>query len=326
MGHQGLIFDRYCGNSIEDPCITTTQKGLYHNRNRYYHARLGRFTTPDPNESALPTLPLTHSGSEWSIHIGSYAPGGQHQDGNNLYGYVSSNPIIRRDPAGTFSLLDTLETASINAYVRGSQFAAAHPVATRVMGGLLAAFDLYAFIQYEEVQAVVMSQPNPGGIVAGQLAAMRSALGEVLATGGSFRALANLSDDALGWVRRSRAFALSQTPGAAVAGELRVIRISRSRWPEAAAHIAEAQASGHPSILTIDRAGANTRRQAALAAHPIQKGMDRDEYPPAVFLEGGSGASVRVIKVGDNRGAGAAMRSQISGLQDGTQVKVEVVP
>jgi len=43
VGHQGLIFDRYCGNTPTDPCILTTQKGLYHNRNRYYHAKLGRY-------------------------------------------------------------------------------------------------------------------------------------------------------------------------------------------------------------------------------------------------------------------------------------------
>jgi hypothetical protein len=40
-----------------------------------------------------------------------------------------------------------------------------------------------------------------------------------------------------------------------------------SQFPATASHIADAQAAGKPSILTIDRAGAQARRVQALAGH-----------------------------------------------------------
>jgi RHS repeat-associated protein len=51
-----------------------TETGLYQYRNRYYHARLGRFVSRDP---------IGYEGSEWS-----------------LYEYVGGNPINRQDPKG----------------------------------------------------------------------------------------------------------------------------------------------------------------------------------------------------------------------------------
>jgi hypothetical protein len=104
------------------------------------------------------------------------------------------------------------------------------------------------------------------------------------------------------------------------------IEISRSRHPEAADHIEDAQNAGHPKRLTIDRAGKDARRAAALEGYPLKPGFDRDEYPPAVFKEGGAGASVRYIKIFDNRGAGSILRWAIDGLPDGTIVIIEVVP
>ncbi|MCG3132765.1 MAG: hypothetical protein FLDDKLPJ_03631 [Phycisphaerae bacterium] len=116
VGHQGLIFDRYCGNSIEDPCITTTQKGLYHNRNRYYHARLGRFATPDPNSSAIPLIEgLSYHGESLrelafsaSGALSACSPQGQFGDGMNLYGYEQSSPVGGVDPLGLFTYSDVL--------------------------------------------------------------------------------------------------------------------------------------------------------------------------------------------------------------------------
>ncbi len=58
---------------------------------------------------------------------------------------------------------------------------------------------------------------------------------------------------------------------------------------------------------------------------PTKKGLDRDEYPPAMFREGGSGASVRHINIGDNRGAGKIIGNQCSGLACGTQIRIDVV-
>jgi RHS repeat-associated protein len=108
------------------------------------------------------------------------------------------------------------------------------------------------------------------------------------------------------------------------AAEEKVITVDRGRYPESAKHIEDAQAAGHPSTVTIDRTGAAARRQQALSKTPARSGADRDEYPPAMFKEGGKGSSVRYINPSDNRGAGACIGAQCRGLSDGTRVRIEV--
>lgn len=83
--------------------------------------------------------------------------------------------------------------------------------------------------------------------------------------------------------------------------------------------------TGHPKTLTINRAKAAANRKKSLKGVPTRKGLDRDEYPPAVSKEGGSGASVRHISPKDNRGAGSSMGKQIRGLPDGTRIRIDVV-
>ena len=55
-------------------------------------------------------------------------------------------------------------------------------------------------------------------------------------------------------------------------------------------------------------------------------GMDRDEYPPAMFKEGGKGSSVKPLTPGDNRGTGACIGAQCRSLPNGATVEVKVVP
>ncbi|MDI1447300.1 RHS repeat-associated core domain-containing protein [Polyangium sp. 6x1] len=107
-------------------------------------------------------------------------------------------------------------------------------------------------------------------------------------------------------------------------GPVKDIVVQRSKYPTAAAHIADAQRAGYPSVLTINRAGAKANRAAAQAGRPKVAGMDLDEYPPAMFEEGGRGASVRPIPLRDNRGAGGCIRAGCAGLPDGTQVRIVV--
>ncbi|WP_110806875.1 NucA/NucB deoxyribonuclease domain-containing protein [Rhodobacter viridis] len=53
------------------------------------------------------------------------------------------------------------------------------------------------------------------------------------------------------------------------------------------------------------RAGTPVLLATALRRQPRGKpGRDRDEYPPAVFTQGGPGASLRLIPSSDNRSAG----------------------
>jgi filamentous hemagglutinin len=106
----------------------------------------------------------------------------------------------------------------------------------------------------------------------------------------------------------------------------KTVRVSRSRYPQSARHIDDAQAAGQPAELTIDRAGAAARRREATSGTQRQSGLDRDEYPPAMMREGGQGSSVRLINPGDNRGAGACIGAQCRTLPDGTRVRIETVP
>lgn len=100
---------------------------------------------------------------------------------------------------------------------------------------------------------------------------------------------------------------------------LPLIEIDGSRFPEAAQHIRDVQPA--PRVLTIDRPGADARRRQSIAKFdalvkqgvlpPAQPGQQKDEAPPAVFLENGGNASVRPITKNDNEGAGGNLRQQL---------------
>jgi hypothetical protein len=110
--------------------------------------------------------------------------------------------------------------------------------------------------------------------------------------------------------------------------------IDQGEYPEAADHVREAQMGTswrgdekfprtQPSEVTIDRDGATGRRAESMKQVPQTKpGYDRDEYPPAMFKEGGTGSSVKYIDPHDNQGAGSSMGRQVAGLDDGAQVTI----
>ena len=99
-----------------------------------------------------------------------------------------------------------------------------------------------------------------------------------------------------------------------------------NKYPQSAGHAKDAQNGGAPDVLTVRRVGAPKRRQEALSGTEPQAGFDRDEYPPAATVEGGAGASVRLIDSSDNRGAGSSFGYQIRELPDGTRVRVIIGP
>ncbi|SKA80491.1 Deoxyribonuclease NucA/NucB [Pantoea ananatis] len=99
--------------------------------------------------------------------------------------------------------------------------------------------------------------------------------------------------------------------------------VDKSKYPEAAQHIEDAQNSGHPLTMTIDSPGAAKRRREALKDTQPVPCKDRDEYPPAMFKEGGAGSSVRQVNPSDNRGAGACIGIKCRGLPDGTTVIIK---
>lgn len=53
--------------------------------------------------------------------------------------------------------------------------------------------------------------------------------------------------------------------------------------------------------------------------------MTLDEYPPAMFREGGLGASVRPMTPAQNRGMGSCIGNQCRGVPDGSQVQIIVI-
>lgn len=92
------------------------------------------------------------------------------------------------------------------------------------------------------------------------------------------------------------------------------------RYPETAKHIKDAINEGHSEVCTIDRDGAEERREQSLKDVPSKKGYDRDEWPMAMCKEGGEGASVEYISPADNRGAGSWVGHQLTDYPDGTKV------
>ncbi|MEV7500392.1 NucA/NucB deoxyribonuclease domain-containing protein [Streptomyces sp. NPDC093018] len=58
---------------------------------------------------------------------------------------------------------------------------------------------------------------------------------------------------------------------------------------------------------------------------PKVPGKQLDECPPAMFEEGGAGASVRAIDGSDSGGAGARIGNTLRPYPDGARVKIEII-
>ena len=89
-----------------------------------------------------------------------------------------------------------------------------------------------------------------------------------------------------------------------------ILYFPASRYPETGAHISDAIKAGHSDVCTIERSGADKRRQESLKGIPTKPGFDRDEWPMAMCAEGGAGASVGrtvTIEYKLRRAAGAAL-------------------
>ena len=83
----------------------------------------------------------------------------------NLYQYVLNNPLAHSDPMGQFLYLDFLFSKTNEAMLQAMAWGAVHTTAVSIVQGVLAAALLYAFIVDETMQAIVVSQPNPLGIL-----------------------------------------------------------------------------------------------------------------------------------------------------------------
>jgi hypothetical protein len=103
-----------------------------------------------------------------------------------------------------------------------------------------------------------------------------------------------------------------------------VVRISARRYPRTADHIIDAIAAGEPRLLHLDRRAAAANRERSLAGVPTRPGRDRDEYPPALAHEGGTGADIRYVPYADNRGAGSILGARLKPYCDGQTFRIRI--
>lgn len=107
--------------------------------------------------------------------------------------------------------------------------------------------------------------------------------------------------------------------------EYYVVIVDSRKYPQTAEHIKMSQTMGFPEFVTLGRADVADRRKASLADVKASPIYDRDEWPMAVFEEGGQGANVAYIEGRDNRGAGSSIGWQMRGFPDGSRVRVRVI-
>ena len=115
--------------------------------------------------------------------------------------------------------------------------------------------------------------------------------------------------------------------GRSGSSEYRVVIIDSAKYPQSAEHIQNCIRMGYPAVLTLNRDGADENRKQSLAGIATRgdDGFDRDEYPPAAFMEGGADAHVAYIASSDNRGSGSSFGQQLSNAPNGTIVRFRVI-
>lgn len=104
-----------------------------------------------------------------------------------------------------------------------------------------------------------------------------------------------------------------------------VVIVDSRKYPQTAEHIKAAQTMGLPEFVTLRRKEAPARRDASLSGVETSPIYDRDEWPMAIFEEGGEGANVAYVNGHDNRGAGSFISWQLRNIPDGARIRVRVI-
>lgn len=110
------------------------------------------------------------------------------------------------------------------------------------------------------------------------------------------------------------------------------VGFSATRYPRIRAHALSAIRRGWPSILVLNRAGADARRDQLLENVPTRFGHDRDEYPPAIGRGRGAGlmrgvgprgwkGDVAYVPSGENRSHGSVLGIKLRRFCDGTRFR-----
>ena len=98
------------------------------------------------------------------------------------------------------------------------------------------------------------------------------------------------------------------------------IGFSATKYPHIRRHYERAVAHGFPSVLVVHRSGTDARRDRLLQSRPTRRGMDRDEYPPAVG-RASVRASVAYVPSSENRSHGATLGIKLRRYCDGTRFR-----
>lgn len=225
---------------------------------------------------------------------------GQIQDPTSLhkYLYANANPANYTDPSGNMSLSELMT-------VQGMQSILAS-ISVNVTSLYVAMFTTPAGMVVMEISQEALELMMEGNVTL-------EGVGWSL-----FEVVVGLAGDETNWSSmKGKSRPKVDIPDIDVVE----VNIPRSKYPETAKHIEDAQAAGQPEILTINRGGSKSNRKESLAGKDKVPGCDLDEYPPAMFEEGGFGASVRPINPSDNRGSGSSMGHQLRPYEDGTKIK-----
>lgn len=98
------------------------------------------------------------------------------------------------------------------------------------------------------------------------------------------------------------------------------VSFSKTTFPHIRRHQIRSIREGWPSVYTINRKGADARRDKALAGIPTKPGYDRDESP-AAMLRRTWRTDVALVPSSENRRHGALMGAKLRRYCNGTRVR-----
>ncbi len=110
------------------------------------------------------------------------------------------------------------------------------------------------------------------------------------------------------------------------------VGFSATRYRHIRRHYMRAVRKGWPTVLVLNRPGADARRDRLLENIPTRMGNDRDEYPPAVGRGRGRGltrgahptgwkADVAYVPSRENRSHGSALETKLRRYCNGTRFR-----
>jgi hypothetical protein len=98
------------------------------------------------------------------------------------------------------------------------------------------------------------------------------------------------------------------------------IGLSKTKYPNILAHAERAAGKGYGHVWTLNRPGADARRDRLLSGIPTRPGYDRDEAPMAAARRGWR-ADVEYVPSSENRSAGAVVGIKLRRFCDGTRFR-----